>query len=140
MADLSSTFNELLKGHDAPPTKPFTTDTADEFLKEAYRIVSHPIHLRRLRRTVLTYTPRPLLSPNYTPSFAISVKPTSRLLLRARRTFTPPLETALLNQSTLPIVTAKRLMPMPKRRCATSMPAFELSRTPNNCARAPRPP
>lgn len=39
MADLTSTFNGLLKGHDAPPTKPFTTDTADEFLKEAYRIV-----------------------------------------------------------------------------------------------------
>lgn len=40
MANLTSTFNELLKGHDAPPMKPFSTDTADEFLKEAYRIVS----------------------------------------------------------------------------------------------------
>ena len=39
MADLTTTFNTLLKGHEAPPTKPFSADTADEFLKEAYRIV-----------------------------------------------------------------------------------------------------
>ncbi|KAK3399881.1 snare-complex protein syntaxin-18 N-terminus-domain-containing protein [Sordaria brevicollis] len=63
MADLTSTFNELLKGHDAPPTKPFTTDTADEFLKEAYRITSlvAQLHseLRNLRQAYLsTAAPR----------------------------------------------------------------------------------
>lgn len=39
MANLTTAFNALLKGHEAPPTKPFSFDTADEFLKEAYRIV-----------------------------------------------------------------------------------------------------
>ncbi|KAL0472619.1 snare-complex protein syntaxin-18 N-terminus domain-containing protein [Neurospora intermedia] len=63
MADLTSTFNGLLKGHDAPPTKPFTTDTADEFLKEAYRITSlvAQLHseLRNLRQAYLsTAAPR----------------------------------------------------------------------------------
>ncbi|KAK1780172.1 snare-complex protein syntaxin-18 N-terminus-domain-containing protein [Copromyces sp. CBS 386.78] len=63
MANLTSTFNELLKGHDAPPTKPFTTDTADEFLKEAYRITSlvAQLHseLRNLRQAYLsTAAPR----------------------------------------------------------------------------------
>ncbi|KAK3956592.1 hypothetical protein QBC32DRAFT_330417 [Pseudoneurospora amorphoporcata] len=64
MANLTSTFNELLKGHDAPPTKPFTTAaTADEFLKEAYRITSlvAQLHseLRNLRQAYLsTAAPR----------------------------------------------------------------------------------
>lgn len=39
MADLTTAFDALLKGHEAPTTKPFSADTADEFLKEAYRIV-----------------------------------------------------------------------------------------------------
>lgn len=39
MADLTTAFNALLKGREAPPTKPFNLDTADEFLKEAHRIV-----------------------------------------------------------------------------------------------------
>lgn len=39
MADLTASFNSLLKGHEAPSTRAFSLDTADEFLKEAYRIV-----------------------------------------------------------------------------------------------------
>jgi hypothetical protein len=39
MANLTSAFDALLKSHEAPSTKPFSLDTADEFLKEAYRIV-----------------------------------------------------------------------------------------------------
>ncbi len=42
MANLTTAFNALLKGHEAPPTKPFSLDTADEFLKEAHRIVRCP--------------------------------------------------------------------------------------------------
>lgn len=45
MADLTTAFNALLKGHEAPPTKSFGIDTADEFLKEAYRIVRPPCWL-----------------------------------------------------------------------------------------------
>jgi len=58
MANLTSSFNALLKGHEAPPTKPFTTDTADEFLQEAYRISSliTRLHseLRSLRQSYLS--------------------------------------------------------------------------------------
>ena len=43
MANLTVTFNGLLKGHEAPPTRALDLDTADEFLKEAYRIVSMPV-------------------------------------------------------------------------------------------------
>ncbi len=43
MANLTTSFNALLKGHESPPTKPFSLDTADEFLKEAYRIVCSPL-------------------------------------------------------------------------------------------------
>lgn len=39
MANLTASFDTLLKGHEAPCTKSFSLDTADEFLKEAYRIV-----------------------------------------------------------------------------------------------------
>lgn len=39
MANLTTAFDALLQGHEAGPTKPFSVDTADEFLKEAYRIV-----------------------------------------------------------------------------------------------------
>lgn len=39
MANLTTEFNALLKGHEAKPTKAFSPETADEFLKEAYRIV-----------------------------------------------------------------------------------------------------
>lgn len=42
MADLTTAFNALLKGHEAPPTRSFGIETADEFLKEAYRIVRPP--------------------------------------------------------------------------------------------------
>ncbi|KAK4227432.1 hypothetical protein QBC38DRAFT_536502 [Podospora fimiseda] len=42
MADLTSTFNSLLKSHESPPTKQFLPPETipDEFLKEAYRINS----------------------------------------------------------------------------------------------------
>ena len=40
MADLTKTFDSLLKGREAAPTKRPSTETADEFLKQAYRIVS----------------------------------------------------------------------------------------------------
>jgi hypothetical protein len=39
MANLTAAFDTLLKGHEAAPTQSFSPDTADEFLKEAYRIV-----------------------------------------------------------------------------------------------------
>ena len=39
MTNLTTAFDALLKRHEAAPTKPFSLDTADEFLKEAYRIV-----------------------------------------------------------------------------------------------------
>lgn len=42
MADLTTTFNSLLKSQEAPPTKRLATSTTDEFLKEAHRIVSSP--------------------------------------------------------------------------------------------------
>ncbi|KAK3323391.1 hypothetical protein B0T19DRAFT_202729 [Cercophora scortea] len=63
MADLTTTFNGLLKGHEAPPTRRFNTDTADDFLKEAYRINSRvaQLHsdLRNLRQAYLsTAAPR----------------------------------------------------------------------------------
>jgi syntaxin 18 len=43
MADLTPTLNELLKSHDARPTldPSLTLRNIDEFLKEAYRIVSY---------------------------------------------------------------------------------------------------
>lgn len=42
MTDLTPVLNELLKGHDARPTAnpTLTLQNIDEFLKEAYRIVS----------------------------------------------------------------------------------------------------
>jgi syntaxin 18 len=45
MADLTPTLNELLKSHDARPTldPSLTLRNIDEFLKEAYRIVSYAI-------------------------------------------------------------------------------------------------
>ncbi|KAK4097400.1 hypothetical protein N658DRAFT_500464 [Parathielavia hyrcaniae] len=63
MANLTSTFNGLLKSHEVPPTKPFSLETADEFLKEAYRINSliARLHseLRSLRQAYLsTAAPR----------------------------------------------------------------------------------
>ncbi|KAK4198353.1 syntaxin-18 [Triangularia verruculosa] len=63
MADLTTTFNALLKGHEAPPTKSFNLDTADEFLKEAHRINTLIAHLhtelRNLRQAYLsTAAPR----------------------------------------------------------------------------------
>ncbi|KAL2262075.1 hypothetical protein VTK26DRAFT_2537 [Humicola hyalothermophila] len=63
MANLTSSFNSLLKGHEAPSTRPFNLDTADEFLKEAYRINSLIAHLhtelRNLRQAYLsTAAPR----------------------------------------------------------------------------------
>ncbi|KAK4163390.1 hypothetical protein QBC43DRAFT_370842 [Cladorrhinum sp. PSN259] len=63
MADLTTAFNALLKGREAPSTKPFTTNTADEFLKEAYRInaLVARLHseLRNLRQAYLsTAAPR----------------------------------------------------------------------------------
>ncbi|KAK0719472.1 snare-complex protein syntaxin-18 N-terminus-domain-containing protein [Lasiosphaeris hirsuta] len=68
MADLTTEFNTLLKGHEAPParrpdhTSPDTA-TTDEFLKEAYRITSlvSQLHteLRKLRQAYLsTAAPR----------------------------------------------------------------------------------
>ncbi len=46
MANLTATFNGLLKGHEARPTKRIFLDDflrmeTDGFLKEAYRIVRH---------------------------------------------------------------------------------------------------
>ncbi|KAM7207142.1 hypothetical protein V8F20_002408 [Naviculisporaceae sp. PSN 640] len=63
MADLTATFNNLLKGHEAPPTKRSNTPTTDEFLKEAHRISSlvTELHteLRSLRQAYLsTAAPR----------------------------------------------------------------------------------
>ncbi|KAK3902080.1 hypothetical protein C8A05DRAFT_34236 [Staphylotrichum tortipilum] len=63
MANLTTAFNALLKGREAPPTKPFSLDTADEFLKEAYRIntLIARLHtdLRNLRQAYLsTAAPR----------------------------------------------------------------------------------
>jgi hypothetical protein len=40
MTDLTSTFNELLKERETPPTRPsYDINDINEFLKEAYRIV-----------------------------------------------------------------------------------------------------
>ncbi|VBB76768.1 Putative Syntaxin ufe1 [Podospora comata] len=63
MADLTTAFNALLKGREAPPTKAFNLDTADEFLKEAHRIntLIARLHseLRNLRQAYLsTAAPR----------------------------------------------------------------------------------
>ncbi|KAL2267848.1 hypothetical protein VTJ83DRAFT_5125 [Remersonia thermophila] len=65
MANLTTEFNTLLKGREAKPTntKPFAVETADEFLKEAYRINSDiaRLHndLRNLRQAYLsTAAPR----------------------------------------------------------------------------------
>lgn len=43
MTDLTPVLNELLKSHDARPTvdPALSLKTIDEFLKEAYRIVSY---------------------------------------------------------------------------------------------------
>ncbi|KAK0641999.1 hypothetical protein B0T16DRAFT_462023 [Cercophora newfieldiana] len=61
MADLTSDFNTLLKGHEAPPTKPYTLTTADEFLNEAYRIstliTSLHTDLLNLRQSYLSTAP-----------------------------------------------------------------------------------
>ncbi|KAK4188413.1 hypothetical protein QBC35DRAFT_194511 [Podospora australis] len=58
MANLTAEFNALLKGREAPPTRPFSLDTADEFLKEAYRIntLVARLHseLRNLRQAYLS--------------------------------------------------------------------------------------
>jgi hypothetical protein len=45
MTDLTPTLNQLLSAQNAPliPSRP-SPDTADEFLKEAYRIVSAHAH------------------------------------------------------------------------------------------------
>ena len=46
MTDLGPAFNGFLKKHEAPPLKPkgsFDLGKVDEFLKEAYRIVSTPV-------------------------------------------------------------------------------------------------
>ncbi|KAK4130622.1 hypothetical protein BT67DRAFT_452254 [Trichocladium antarcticum] len=63
MANLTTAFDTLLKGHEAAPTKSFSPDTADEFLKEAYRIntLIARLHteLRNLRQAYLsTAAPR----------------------------------------------------------------------------------
>ncbi|KAK4152057.1 hypothetical protein C8A00DRAFT_35277 [Chaetomidium leptoderma] len=63
MTNLTVAFDALLKGHEAPSTKAFSLDTADEFLKEAYRINSLIAHLhtelRKLRQAYLsTAAPR----------------------------------------------------------------------------------
>ncbi|KAL2018310.1 hypothetical protein VTK56DRAFT_973 [Thermocarpiscus australiensis] len=63
MANLTPAFDTLLKRHEAAATRPFNLDTADEFLKEAYRINSliARLHheLRSLRQAYLsTAAPR----------------------------------------------------------------------------------
>ena len=42
MTDITPLFNGILKGHEAPSArrKTFSVDNLDEFLKEAYKIVS----------------------------------------------------------------------------------------------------
>ncbi|KAK4146546.1 uncharacterized protein C8A04DRAFT_34755 [Dichotomopilus funicola] len=61
MANLTTAFDAFLQGHEVPPTKPFSVDTADEFLKEAYRINSliARLHaeLRNLRQAYLSTAP-----------------------------------------------------------------------------------
>lgn len=58
MTDLTPVLNELLKSHDARPTASpsLTLQNIDEFLKEAYRIVSLSIvsksALLTIRRTL----------------------------------------------------------------------------------------
>ena len=51
MTDLTPVFNELLKKHDAQPTvnPDLTIQNIDEFLKEAYRIVSLSCNLEARR-------------------------------------------------------------------------------------------
>jgi hypothetical protein len=48
MINITSSFNELLKQREAPPVKEtFSVEELDEFLKEAYRIVSYTFSLDR---------------------------------------------------------------------------------------------
>ncbi|KAL4807253.1 snare-complex protein syntaxin-18 N-terminus-domain-containing protein [Aspergillus unguis] len=61
MTDLTSTFTDLLQKQDKSlslHTQPLTTETADEFLKEAYRINSHIAslltHLHKIRPSFLS--------------------------------------------------------------------------------------
>lgn len=43
MANLTATFDTLLKGREAPQTRRPDPNTADEFLNDAYRIASSPV-------------------------------------------------------------------------------------------------
>ncbi|KAJ5571211.1 hypothetical protein N7535_004871 [Penicillium sp. DV-2018c] len=71
MTDLTPTFNELLtkQGSPAPPRPP-STETADEFLKEAYRINSHINsllqYLQSIRHAYLSTQPQ-RRNPTKTP-------------------------------------------------------------------------
>jgi syntaxin 18 len=59
MADLTPTLNELLKSHDARPTLDLslTLRNIDEFLKEAYRIVSYMLLVCKFSTYAIYRTP-----------------------------------------------------------------------------------
>ncbi|KAK7733443.1 hypothetical protein SLS57_000458 [Botryosphaeria dothidea] len=52
--DLTPVFNEALRQHDRPPTKPhdFDLDSVEEFLKEAYRINKHISELNQYLHSI----------------------------------------------------------------------------------------
>jgi hypothetical protein len=115
MADLTTAFNALLKGHEAPPTRSFSIDTADEFLKEAYRIVRPPCLLPVPNAIRLTdvLRPRTPLLRDCIPNCAICVRRISRLRLRAKHTCGPPHPVLRLHNMLLSRTgTARRSTPM----------------------------
>lgn len=143
MANLTTAFDALLKSREAAPTKPFGPDTADEFLKEAYRIVRSPspvlLSCLFLGRAQLT---RPARTPSLrvcTPSCAASARLTSPPLLRGRRTFAPQHPARRpRSMATSRTATARRSTRTRKRRSATSTPASVRSKMPSSCDKVPK--
>lgn len=99
MTNLTTAFDALLKRHEAAPTKSFSLDTADEFLKEAHRIVrAFPCpsysyvwpHLGYLTDYLIDpLRPRTPILRACTAICAICVRHTSRPPLHERRTCAP---------------------------------------------------
>lgn len=114
MANLKTVFDTLLKGHEAAPTKSFSPDTADEFLKEAYRIVrSSAGGFSSQRRRADPLRPRTPSSPACTPSCAICVKHISRPPPLGRHTYALPHPVQLHhNLPTSPTGTGRKSTPM----------------------------
>ena len=149
MSDLTSRLNELLKKHNvrlkhSPRTR---SDTRDEFLKEAYRIVNPPITLPPFP-LILAKPSSPRMSTSSTSNATSSPSAPLTSPPRPHRAVTPtlghpksvfPTATNHPNRPTSTTPPATPSMPTQSNSSATSPPPSVSSPKPNPSAAPPNP-